>query len=168
MEEPERTEMCRKAFAAAKQAAEKKKVLDVLKKYPNVENLRLAAAAAEDPELKEEATQVAIAIVQKLGKKTTAEVQEIFSKAGLEKVNLEIIKAEYGAGATQKDVTDVIRKQAAGLPLITLPAASYNASFGGDPVPNTPKKLTIQYKINGKSGEITLAEDAVILLPMPK
>ncbi|MGE5191744.1 MAG: HEAT repeat domain-containing protein, partial [Deltaproteobacteria bacterium] len=168
MPEPERTAMCRKAFTAAKQTAEKKKVLDVLRKYPNLENLKLAAAAADDPGLKEEATQVTIAIVQKLGNKTTAEVQEVLSKAGLEKVKLEIVKAEYGAGATQKDVTEVLRKQAGDLPLITLPAAGYNASFGGDPVPNTPKKLTIQYKINGKTGEVSLAEDALILLPMPK
>jgi len=168
MPEADRTEMCRKAFAAAKQAGERKKVLDVLKKYPNVENLKLAAQAADEPELKEEATQVAIAIVQKLGNKATAEVPEILAKAGLEKVKLEIVKAEYGAGATQKDVTEVLRKHAGDLPLITLPEAGYNASFGGDPVPNTPKKLTIQYKINGKSGEISLAENALILLPMPK
>jgi HEAT repeat protein len=167
MPEPDRTEMCRKAFAAAKQTAEKKKVLDVLKKYPNLDNLKLAAHATDEPDLKDDATQVTIAIVQKLDSKD-AQVQEILSKTGLEKVKLEIVKAEYGAGATQKDVTEVLRKQAGDLQLITLPAAGYNASFGGDPVPNTPKKLTIQYKINGKSGEVSLAEDALILLPMPK
>jgi HEAT repeat protein len=168
MPEPERTEMCQKALAAAKQTGEKKKVLDVLKKYPNLENLKLAAQAADEPKLNEEATQVIIAIVQKIGNKATVEVQEILAKAGFEKVELEIVKAEYGAGATQKDVTEVLRKHAGDLPLITLPEAGYNASFGGDPVPNTPKKLTIQYKINGKAGEISLAENVLILLPMPK
>jgi HEAT repeat protein len=167
MPEPERTEMCQRALAAAKQVASKKKVLDVLRKYPNLENLKLAAKATEDPEIKEEATQITMAIVQKLGSKAI-EAREIIAKLGLDKVKLEIIKAEYGAGATQKDVTELLQKQATDLPLINLPNASYNASFGGDPVPNTPKQLKIKYKLNDKEGEVTFAEDAIILLPTPK
>ncbi len=62
-------------------------------------------------------------------------------------------QAEYGAGSTQKDVTEVLRKQAGDLPLITLASSSYNASFGGDPVPGSVKQLKIQYRINGKTGE---------------
>ena len=42
----------------------------------------------------------------------------------MEKVKLEIVKAEYGAGATQKDVTGVLQKQAGDLPMITLPAGA--------------------------------------------
>jgi len=167
MPEPERTEMCRIALEAARQPAEQKKVLDVLKKYPNLENLKLAIKAAQMPELKDEATAVVMAIAQKVGGKA-AEVQDLLSKIGLEKVKLEIVKAEYGAGATQKNVTEVLQKQAGDMPLITLPAAGYNASFGGDPVPGTAKQLKIQYKMNGKSGEASFAEDALILLPMPK
>jgi hypothetical protein len=167
MPEPERTEMCQRALAAAKQVGSKKKVLDVLKKYPNIENLKLAVKATEEPEIKEEATQVTMAIVQKLGSKAT-EAREIIAKIGLDKVTLEIIKAEYGAGATQKDVTELLQKQATDLPLISLPNASYNASFGGDPVPNTAKQLKIKYKLNDKEGEVTFAEDAIILLPTPK
>ena len=167
MPEPERTEMCQKALAAAKQVASKKKVLDVLRKYPNLENLKLAAKATEDPEIKEEATQITMAIVQKLGSKA-AEAREIIAKLGLDKVKLEIIRAEYGAGATQKDVTEVLQKQATDVPLINLPESSYNASFGGDPAPNTPKQLKIKYKLNDKEGEATFAEDAIILLPTPK
>jgi HEAT repeat protein len=167
MPEPERTEMCQMALAAAKQVGSKKKVLDVLKKYPNLDNLKLAVKATEDPEIKDEATQVTMAIVQKLGNKA-AEARDILAKVGLDKVKLEIIKAEYGAGATQKDVTELLQKQATDLPLINLPNASYNASFGGDPVPNSPKQLKIKYKLNDKEGEATFPEDAIILLPTPK
>jgi HEAT repeat protein len=167
MPEPDRTEMCRIALETAKQPAEQKKVLDVLKKYPNLENLKLAVRAAQVQELKGEATSVAMAIAQKLGGKA-AEVQELLSKVGLEKVKVEIVKAEYGSGATQKDVTELLQKQAGDSLLISLPAEGYNASFGGDPVPNTPKQLKIQYKVNGKAGEATFAENALILLPMPK
>jgi HEAT repeat protein len=167
MPEPERTEMCQTALAAAKQVASKKKVLEVLRKYPNLDNLKLAAAATEDPEIKDEATQVTMAIIQKLGSKA-AEARDILARVGLDKVKLEIIKAEYGAGATQKDVTELLQKQATDVPLINLPNASFNASFGGDPVPNTPKQLKIKYKLNDKEGEATFAEDAIILLPTPK
>jgi hypothetical protein len=167
MPENERSEMCKIALEAAKQPGSQKKVLDVLRKYPNVENLKLAAKAAEIPELKQDATQVAIHIVQKVGGKMP-EVREILSKLGLEKVKLEIVKAEYGAGANQKDVTELIQKQAADVQLIDLPNPSYNTCFGGDPAPNTPKQLKIKYKLNDKPGEASFAEDALILLPMPK
>jgi HEAT repeat protein len=167
MPDPERTEMCQTALSAAKQAASKKKVLEVLKKYPNLDNLKLAVKATEDPDIKDEATQVTMAIVQKLGNKA-AEARDILAKVGLDKVKLEIIKAEYGAGATQKDVTELLQKQATDVPLISLPETSFNASFGGDPVPNTPKQLKIKYKLNDKEGEATFAEDAIILLPTPK
>jgi len=43
-----------------------------------------------------------------------------------------------------------------------------NASFGGDPLPGRVKQLKIQFKINGKAGEASFAENALIILPMPK
>jgi hypothetical protein len=62
----------------------------------------------------------------------------------------------------------MLRKRAGDLPLITLAAGSYNASFGGDPASGVVKKLRVQYRINGKSGEASFAENALIILPMPK
>lgn len=159
--------MCKKAFEAARQPAEQKLVLDVLKRYPNTETLKLAIKAAQVPELKDEATQATLIIAQKLGGKAD-EVRELLSKAGFDKVKLEIVKAEYGAGSTQKDVTAVLRKQAGDSPLISLTSASYNASFGGDPAPGSVKQLKIQYRMNGKAGEASFAEDALIVLPAPK
>ena len=95
-------------------------------------------------------------------------IEAAFAKAGLGKVKLEIVKAEYGAGSTQRDVTGVLQKYAGDLQLISLPAATYNEAFGGDPAAGAVKQLKIQYRINGKPSEATFAENALIILPMPK
>ncbi len=163
----QRTEMCRSAWAAARQPAEQKLVLDVLKRYPSSEHLQLALEAAAVPEVKAEAVQAALEISQKLGTQSS-QLVELLKNVGLAKVKLEIVKAEYGAGSVQKDVTALLRKQAGEVPLISLAAGSYNASLGGDPAPGTPKQLKIQYRIDGKAGEASFAENALILLPVPK
>jgi len=163
----QRAEMCQKALEAARRANERKLVLQVLKRYPNGEMFKLAVKSTHDPEMKEEATQAVLFIAEKLGGRAE-EIKAILSDAGFEKVKLEIVKAEYGAGSTQKDVTGVLRKQAGDSPLILLASTSYNTSFGGDPAPGTKKKLHIEYRINGKAGEASFAENALIVLPLPK
>lgn len=163
----QRAEMCQKALDLARQEAEQKLVIDVTQIHPSPETLAIAIKLMKTPSLKEDATRAALIIAQKLGAKGV-NVGEQLSKAGFEKVKVEIVKAEYGAGATQKDVTAIVAKQATDLPLISLPAETYNASFGGDPAPSTIKQLKIQYKINGKAAEATFAENALIVLPMPK
>ncbi len=95
-------------------------------------------------------------------------MRELLNQIGMDPVKVEIVKAEYGAGSKQKDVTEALQKQVRDLPLITLPSPSYSASFGGDPVPGTAKQLKVQYRINGKAGEASFPEDAVVMLPMPK
>ncbi|NQT37643.1 MAG: hypothetical protein HQ581_09155, partial [Planctomycetes bacterium] len=55
-----------------------------------------------------------------------------------------------------------------GFPLIVLPSGSYNSALGGDPAPGVVKQLRIQYRMNDKAGEVVLAEDATIVLPVPK
>lgn len=167
MPEAQRVEMCQNAFNAATRIDEKKLLLDVLKLHASPQGLQLATKAMGTRALKPAATQAALAIAQKLGGKGV-NVKELLSGAGLDNVKLEIIKAEYGAGASQKDVTAMLRKRASNLPLITLASTSYNSSFGGDPAPGVKKKLRIQYRINGKSGESSFAENALIVLPMPE
>lgn len=167
MPDEQRADMCQKAFDLSKDSAEQRLVLDVCRIQPSVETLKFSIKLMQIPDLKEDATQTTLLVAQKLGAKGI-DVRDQLSKAGFEKVKVEILKAEYGAGATQKDVTAVLKKQAGDLPLITLASASYNASFGGDPAPNTVKQLKIKYSINGKQGEASFAEDAVIVLPMPK
>lgn len=166
MPDDQRLAMFDSALAACRQPAEKKLVLDILKRYPSRQTLNLAIQLAQVPELKNDATQTALAIAQKVG--NTEGVQQLLAQAGLGKVKVEIIKAEYGAGDKQKDVTEILRKQLAGVQLISLAADNYNSAFGGDPVPGTPKQLRIQYRLNEKSGEATFAENAVIILPLPK
>jgi len=167
MPEQQRVEMCQNAFNVATRTDEQKLLLDVLKLHASPQGLRLATKAMGTRALKPEATQAALAIAQKLGGKGV-NMKQLLSGAGLNNVKLEIIKAEYGAGASQKDVTAVLRKRASNLPLITLASTSYNTSFGGDPAPGVVKKLRIQYRINGKSGESSFAENALIVLPMPQ
>jgi hypothetical protein len=166
MPDAERAAMCQQAFDIAR-LPEQKLVLEVLKIHPSKEGLDLVIKARQTRDLKDDALQATLVIAQKLGTKG-AEIGQLLAKAGFEKVKLEIVKAQYGSGSTQRDVTAILQKQVGELPLVTLPAANYNASFGGDPLPNSVKQLKIQYRINGKAGEATFAENAVIILPMPK
>ncbi|MFM7844979.1 MAG: HEAT repeat domain-containing protein [Planctomycetota bacterium] len=164
--ETERAEMCQKALAASQQPAEQKLVLEVLKRYPHPATLKVAVQAMQTPELKSEATNAVLVMAQKLGKDT--DVKELLTKAGIERIKLEIVKAEYGSGTTQKDVTAIVRQRAGDLPLISLQSPSYNTNFGGDPVPGSTKQLKIWYRINGQEGNASFAEDAMIVLPLPK
>jgi len=97
-----------------------------------------------------------------------AELGRALAQAGQKPVKLEIIKAEYGAEERVKDVTDVLRKYAKDYRIIFLPSSRYNESFGGDPAEGTPKQLKIQYRVDGKDGEVTLGENTMIVLPEPK
>ncbi|MCA9146434.1 MAG: HEAT repeat domain-containing protein [Planctomycetales bacterium] len=166
MSDPDRAEMCQKALDISRQPAEQKLVLDVLALHPSAEALTLAISAMQTPGLKQDATQATLVIAQKIGGKV--DVSEQLAKAGLDKVKVEIVKAEYGAGSTQKDVTAVLRKHVGDLPLIALTSSNYNTSFGGDPVPGNVKRLRVQYRLNGKAGEASFAENDLIILPMPK
>ncbi|MBI3839038.1 MAG: PBS lyase [Planctomycetia bacterium] len=167
MSDRQRAEMCQNALEASNRIAEQKLVLAVLERYPNADTLKVAVKATEVPALKEDAARVTLAIIQKLGGKS-ADAQELLAKIGLDPVKVEIIKAEYGAGTTQRDVTEALQRYVRDLPLITLPSPSYNDSFGGDPAPGATKQLKVRYRINGKAGDASFAENAFIMLPMPK
>ena len=69
-----------------------------------------------------------------------------------------IVKATYGAGSRQKDVTEVVRRYADAKR--TLPVL--NSTFGGDPAPNQRKELVIQYKDDGKLRVVRYAEDSKV------
>ena len=163
----QRTQMIRDAFVIARQPAEQKLVMEVLRRYPSEETLQMAISAMSNSAVKDDASATTLAIAQQLGQRGI-DVSQHLANAGFEKVKVEIIKAEYGSGSTQKDVTAVLRKQVGDLPIIALPGDTYNKSFGGDPAPGMPKQLKVQYRIDGKSAEATFAEGALIVLPMPK
>lgn len=167
MDEADRVAICKNAFELATQPDEKKLVIEVLKLHPSTDGLKFAIQAAQVPEVKDEAMNATLVISQKVGAKGV-DVSELLSKVGLAKVKLEIVKAEYGAGATQKDVTEIVRKHAKDSPLVSLPNSSFNVAFGGDPISGSVKQLKIKYVMNDKPGEATFAEDALIVLPQPK
>ena len=168
MSDQERLVMCRAALKTAERDTEKKLVLEAMTRYPSVQMLELAVEVAKsDPKLKTEATQRALAIAEKTSG-NAGQVQTLLAQLDHEPVKVEIIKAQYGANDTFKDVTEILRQHVRGFPLIVLPSASYNAAFGGDPFPRVVKELKVHYRMNGKEGEVSFPENANVLLPMPK
>ncbi|NBV46975.1 MAG: PBS lyase [Planctomycetia bacterium] len=163
----QRLEMCRKAWGAARQPAEQKMVLDVLRRYPAPAGLDMAVTAHGAEGLAAEARQAAASIAQKLGE-LPAESWKRLEGLGLTKRKVEIQKAEYGSGDRKKDVTDTLRKHTGSTVVIVLPDPSFNKVFAGDPAPGAPKQLVIRYLIDGRPGEVTLAEDQAIELVEPK
>ncbi|MCA9196345.1 MAG: HEAT repeat domain-containing protein [Planctomycetales bacterium] len=164
MPDQQRAEMCQNAFDLTRRTSERKLALEVLKIHPSAAGLEMAVQAMKLPELKTDATTAVVTISQGL---KGVDLQQLLLDAGLEKVQLEIVKAEYGAGSQLRDVTNVLRQQNVGLPLIAL-SGPYNASFGGDPAPGVAKQLRIRYRINGKNAEASFAENSPILLPTPE
>jgi HEAT repeat protein len=167
MPESKRAAMCREAFDISRRLDEKKLVLEVLTLHPSVDGLNVAIRAQNVSELKNDSTQATLIIVKKLADKGV-DVSALVADDGLDPVKLEIVRAVYGTGDKSRDVTAIIRRQADNSRWISLASTSYNASFGGDPVPGHVKELKIQYRIDGKPGEASFAENSLILLPMPK
>ena len=161
-----RAAMCRTALEIADRDTDKRLVLEVLLRYPSEEMQTIALEAAKVPALKDEALLVVMGMASKGINR--AELGKALAQAGHTPVELEIIKAEYGAGTKTKDVTAILRKYAKSFRIIFLPSASYNASLGGDPAQGIVKQLKIKYRIDGKEGEVSLNENATIVLPMPK
>ncbi len=161
----QRAAMCRTALDAAERDTDKRLVLEVLLRYPSDEMQAIALDAAKNPALKDEAMLVVMGLASKGINR--AELGKALAQAGHQQVKLEIVKAEYGAGNKIKDVTDILRKFAKNYRVIFLPGANYNDTLG-DPADGVVKQLKIKYKIDGKDGEVTFAENAMIVLPMPK
>jgi HEAT repeat protein len=167
MPDDQRAEMCRIAMETAQRTAEKKLVLEVIGRYPSAAMLSLALEAAKIPELKSEAVAVAMMIAERTGGQS-AQLAKLLRETGQAMVKIEIVKAEYGAGTSFKDVTTILRKHVHDFPVIVLPSPSYNAAFGGDPAPGVRKELKVQYRMADQPGEVSFAENATIVLPAPK
>jgi hypothetical protein len=167
MELPQRAEMCQKALDASRRPEEQKLALAVLERYPSLETLKVAVDATQVPSLKDNAGRVAQVITQKIMDKSP-DARDLLATIGLKPMALEIIKAEYGAGTSHRDVTKTLLTLGNQLAVIKLPTGSYNDAFGGDPAPGAVKQLKIQYRLDGKMGEATFPENAPIALPMPK
>ncbi|MFO1063760.1 MAG: HEAT repeat domain-containing protein [Pirellulales bacterium] len=162
MPEEQRVDMCRNAMKTAKAAAEQQLVVEVMERYPSIAMMDVAIAAQPLPAVKPEVRRAILMIAAKLP--DSEEVKSRLNKVGEKPSTVEIVKAEYGSTDAKRDVTEALRKQLRNLPVIPLPAPSYNKSFGGDPAPNAKKQLTIEYRHNGKEGKATFDEDDPILL----
>jgi HEAT repeat protein len=163
----QRAEMCRTALGIAQRDEDKRLVLEILLRYPGKEMRAIVLEAAKDPILKDEASMVLMAMAQNKSI-NRAELGKALAQAGHKPVKLEIVQAEFGAGSQTKDVSDILRKHAGNYRVIFLPGETYNEAFGGDPAPGSVKQLTVKYRIDGRSGEVSLSENAMIVLPMPK
>jgi hypothetical protein len=167
MSEPERMEMCHKATEACFRPAERKLVIEVLRRYPHIETFKLALNAYQDPELKDDAVAALLIIAPKLTSHV-AEVRSALSKVQLNEAKVEIVRAEYGATGALKDVTEIVRKHAGKTQWIVVPTDDFNELFGGDPAPGQDKLLKIQYKLNDVPGEVSLPANSLVVLPVPK
>lgn len=167
MSDAERIELIRNATVASFRNDERKLVIDVLKRYPSLDTLKLAVNALENPDLKDDADAAILVIAAKLDP-NAKDVRDILTKLTLNKAKVEIVSAMYGSGTGDKDVAEILKANLKDNPLIILPAGGYSEIFGGDPAPGTPKKLKIQYKLNDRPGEVALNENAAVVLPVPK
>jgi HEAT repeat protein len=162
-----RAEMCRTALEAAQHDEDKRLVLEVLLRYPSEQMQAIAQEATKIPALKDEASMISMAMAQTKGA-DRAELGKALAQASHASVKLEILQAEYGAGSQTKDVTAILRRYAKNYRLIFLPNTSYNKCFGGDPARGKVKQLKIKYRLDGKDAEVSLNENAPVVLPMPK
>jgi len=166
MPQNERDRMALAAIDIADRDDEKRLILDAAGRYPSVTMLEIAAQMSENPTLKAESQAAAIAIAQKI--KSTPRVQELLGRLDLQEMEIEIIRASYGAEDEQVDVTARLQKQVGKLPIILLDNPAYNSNFGGDPAPGKLKKLRIEYRIDGRDGKAVFDENASIVLPLPE
>ena len=72
---------------------------------------------------------------------------------------LEIRKATYGKGDKMADVTAKVRQAVVSGGLAV---KAENALSGGDPAPETPKELRVEFTLNGKDGSMTVAENDML------
>jgi HEAT repeat protein len=167
MADDERAQLCEKALKAAQRNEDRKLVLEALERHPSKDGLKIAVQAIYFPDMKEDTRRTSLVIAQKVGG-DGPEVRQLLAKIGVKPMKIEIVKAEYGSETTKRDVTEVLQKQVREFPVINLQSSTYNKSFGGDPAPNSPKQLVVQYRINGKPGKATFDENSVIMLPTPE
>jgi HEAT repeat protein len=167
MPDDERAQLCEKALKAANRNEDRKLVLEALERHPSKDGLKIVVQAMYFPGMKEDTRRTSLVIAQKVGG-DRPEVRQLLAKIGVKPMKIEIIKAEYGSDSTKRDVTVILKKQVRDFPVINLPSSSFNKSFGGDPAPNSPKQLVVQYRIDGKPGNVTIDENGVIMLPTPE
>ena len=161
----QRNEMAETAMSFSDRDDEKRLILDAAGRYPSPKMLQLVVQIGESESLKNEAQAVGMAIARDL--KPSDQVAKLLAELDIEEVNVEIVRAMYGAAGEQVDVTERLQKQVGKLPIIRLANPNYNSNFGGDPAPGKPKQLTIEYRLDGKAGSSVFNENDPIVLSIP-
>ncbi len=175
MTEPERIAMCQKALATATQPAEQKLVLEILaqKRYRSLETLRLAAKLTRDlPKLNKEATQTTLTIAREMGDEkhsaTADEARDILAHAEARQGEARNRESRVRRGKQRKRCHEDAAKARRRHPVHFAAVTQLHRRVRRRSGPGTAKKLKIQYKIDGKSGDETFADNAIVILPMPK
>lgn len=75
---------------------------------------------------------------------------------------LTILRAEYGAGSREFDVTSRLASRVRGN---SLQVRANNDNMGGDPAERQVKSLEVWYQYNNRSGHTTVRENDVLTLP---
>jgi len=75
---------------------------------------------------------------------------------------LQINRATYGSGYRSSDVTARLASQ---IQNDQLNLRVNNDTMGGDPAPNQPKALTVQYALNGRTNQVVINEGDLLRLP---
>jgi hypothetical protein len=162
----QRAEMCNNALKVASRDEERLLALSVLEIHASLDTLAVAASAESIPAIKDAAHKTVLAIAEKVGANMD-DLRSVIGDGKIVPVDIEVVRATYGAGDQTKDVTAVVKKSVGKLPIVSLDSPSYNSSFGGDPAPGVVKRLVVHYKMNGRNGEASFNENSKIILPMP-
>jgi HEAT repeat protein len=165
MSDAARGAVCMEALKLIDRDDERKLILEIVDRHPSIATLRAAAEVAKSPALRKDAIETIQTGALKLTGSPAA-ARELLGMMGDGPMQIEIVSAKYGADGKMKDVTGALQAATGDIPLIVL-SEPYNTVFGGDPAPGTVKTLTVEYKINGKSGSATFSENAKIMLPKP-
>jgi hypothetical protein len=84
-----------------------------------------------------------------------AQAVTLATSEGTAMPRLEILTAGYGAGENRVDLTEKLRQMASGG---SLRITADNQLAGGDPAPNQPKELHVQYKIGNEPSKRSVKE----------
>ncbi|GDX10872.1 hypothetical protein LBMAG57_26440 [Verrucomicrobiota bacterium] len=76
--------------------------------------------------------------------------------------SLSVVRAAYGAGTTQRDVTQLLQAQVRGNQL-TIEVG--NHTLGGDPIFGKPKTLYVRYRKSGSEFAVSAAEGETLRIP---
>ena len=74
---------------------------------------------------------------------------------------LEVLSASYGAGNNRADLTEKLRHLVTGG---SLRVTAGNTLAGGDPAPNQPKELRVEYKLGGEQATKVVKEDQTLAI----